>query len=804
MKSIINILPLELENRHIDFIKEHYIFLQEIPENLVKKCLIKKIDEDLTLRMQSLQGINMENATNEQINNMKMLIKNLLFINNIDYNDLTKLNYRVRGIEKWLKIKDKYGTGGEGTVYKINIKFNDLVSPDLAMKRNNNGSGPTELLKEFLNYYLIGYLKEFTPNFIEAFSLVTCNTSKYFEIGEAPVNLNSPMLCSCVGTLHCNQKNYMITKPFKGDTFEKISVPENQRIVNDNLKNILLQIIYSLKIAQEKLKFLHNDLNAKNVSLSHYDEPKTLTYIFSDGTSKEIISNVKVNIFDFGGSDIKDFIFLETKDKNASDEYKRLFKNNNVVGDLIKEYFLQQHSLSPYDEKIKKIYLLSNTFKDTETTFEDAVEYGMVNDIFLQEGLVSNFGQEVADYVNNRETDFNETADIKNFIRIIITYCKYEGPLKSKLQEIHNRISSINTINKIIIYIESLNLTGGSNMHADILKTTLESFKLQDITQIHDPVNGIDIDGYISSLYGAEPKFSYEDIAKDIDFYNLYGDIKNNECINSSSKTKQIYWGNPGYTKFTPDEYPLNWEDAKPSELVPVPVENGEKTSFTYSFVIDKYTKNISVRYGRITNVTEIGANHAIISYADKIIVSGEIAVVKENNEIVYYINNNSSKMTPVNSNINLINNRPHHENSDTFYYILIINLALKLFRALDPENSSKINISKNIKIKYGDGGYNMRKYTGDDIVDYYTSKICPTDSFISKFNEFGETNKIMNACIGFKNGDEIENMHTIKIKNNDIIKCKWDNEDLKDKYYLKYSKYKNKYLKLLKKSNKL
>jgi hypothetical protein len=420
----------------------------------------------------------------------------------------------------------------------------------------------------------------------------------------------------------------------------------------------------------------------------------------------------------------------------------------------------------------------------------------MINDMMKPDFLPSNFGQTVADYVNNQTTAFNQTKDIKDFIKIIITHC--ENPLKSKLEEIQSRISSISTIDEIITYIES-NLRGGSNIYANILKTTLESFKLETINPINELVNGIDIDGYNPVLYGANPIFSYEDIAKDIDFYNLYGDIKNDECKNSSNETKQIYWGNPGYTKFTPDEYPINWEDKKPSELVPVPVENGEKTSFTYSFVIDKYTKNISVRYGRITNVTEIGANHAIISYADKIIVSGEIAIVKENDEIVYYINNNSSKMTATNSNINLINNRARDGDTDTFYYILIINLALKLFRALDPENSSKINISKNTKIKYGKA-YTKREYTGDDIVDYYTSEKCPTDSFISKFNKFGECNKIMNACIGFKNGDEIENMHTIKFHNNDIIKCKWDDGNLKDKYYLKYSKYKNKYLKLLKK----
>ena len=62
-------------------------------------------------------------------------------------------------------------------------------------------------------------------------------------------------------------------------------------------------------------------------------------------------------------------------------------------------------------------------------------------------------------------------------------------------------------------------------------------------------------------------------------------------------------------------------------------------SSFTYAFVIDKYTNDISVRYGRLTNGAEIGAKHSIISYNDKIIVSGEIAIVKNNDDVIYYIN---------------------------------------------------------------------------------------------------------------------------------------------------------------------
>lgn len=788
MKSVIDILPIELENRHIEFIRKNYLFLRKSTVIYVGD-VIQKLDEDITSRMRLLNGIDMSDATKEQINQMKQLIKNLLFINNIDYNDSKKLNYRVRGIEKWLKINNTYGSGAEGTIYKINIHFNGIISPDLAMKKNRNGAGPTELLKEFLNYYLISYLKDFTPNFIDGFGLVTCNTNK--ELINDIALLNSPVLCSCVGTLYCNQKNYMITKPFRGHTFQTL-LSDNQAIILANLKNILLQIAYSLKIAQEKMEFLHNDLNDRNISLTVYDTPKTFTYIFNDSTNKEITSNVKVNIFDFGGSEIKRFNFLETVDADATNEYKRNFTRTNRIGDLLREYISIPVENPRKIQLRRTLYEASNTAISVGVAYDDALAIGMdfINGVFRD--LVGNFGQETADYVTGIQTVFNQTSDIKNFIRTLLTVSGFpNGELKTKLQSIQENIAPFTTIDQVILNIQGM--AGGAYKNQKFLRTILNEIRLQDIRPINEPVNGIDIDGYDSAtLYGAEPVFNYLDIANDIDFYNLYGDIKNGTCLGPSGERK-IYWGNPGYTKFVPDKYPLNWENKKPSELLPVPVDEDDMTSFTYAFVIDKYTDDISVRYGRITNLTEIGANHAIISYADKIIVSGEIAIVKKSGEIIYYINNNSSKMDPSKSNINFKNGQhPNTRETDNFYWILMINLSLRLFRAIDP--TANIQISKNTKIKYGTA-YDRRLYIGDDIVKYYSTKECPTDDFISKFNKFGKKEKIMNACIGFKEGDRITNMHTVRIGTTDILKCDWDNGNLQDKYYLKYLKYKNKYL---------
>ena len=398
MQSVKNILPLELTTTQIDFIKKHYIFVIPLPVDVDSKNIIIKIDEDITNRMTLLQGVDIANASNIIIKQVGLLIKNILFINNIDYNDSQKLNYRVRGIEKWLKLTQIYGSGAEGTIYKINIHFDGLISPDLAMKIKRDGASPNELLKEFLNYYLIGYLKDFTPNFIEAFGLVTCNTYKGFknDIGY----LNSSVLCSCVGTIDCNWKNYMIYKPYKGDTFEHLlqsSDPTKIQLILLNLKNILLQICYSLKIAQEKLSFLHNDLNDRNISLTIYDEPVILTYIFNDMSRKIITSKVKVNIFDFGNSSINKYDFLESKDMVATTEYRRNFEpKNNIVGDMVKKFkqMVTNNIKGIEKEKLRK-QLFNNSNIATIVSYEDALEWGMINDDVILNQTKDTFSEDV-------------------------------------------------------------------------------------------------------------------------------------------------------------------------------------------------------------------------------------------------------------------------------------------------------------------------------------------------------------------------------------------------------------------------
>jgi len=624
--------------------------------------------------------------------------------------------------------------------------------------RTNHTS--TELLVEFINYYIIGKLIKQTPNFVTTLGLVVCNSNNLVEAAE-----NNQSLCSCVGELNCTNKNYMISIPYKGDTFDKI-ITTNPRIIQEKFPEILKQILFTLKIAQEKFKFTHGDLNARNISLTVYPEPKTFTYVFENQTTVSLVSTVKVNIFDFGASKFSDVSKLEQIDKKLFDYYRTNFLQENSTGDLIRRYRLATPS-----EKLILEEQLFNLSKLVSTGMDYllAKELDMLNMNNKQE-IEQLFGEEIANYVFNVQTVFNETFDYKNLIKIMGQTAS--GALKELILEHQRQISSMTTLDQIIhlidpgfgpqiIQVEIRNDATETMSDLPILTlpintklaNELDKIKLQEITPILDPANSIDIDGYdANKLYGDNPIFDFSMVAKAFNFYDMYGDIKKATCKDQGIE-KQINWGNPGYSKFFNKVKSVNWEDIEPSKL-PHPTEINKFTSFTYAFVIDKYTGNTSVRYGKLDDVTELGANHVIIAYNDKIIVSGELGIKKMSkvvDDFVYYININSSKMSSVNSKINSFNNKPNDSNTDNFYYILMINTALRLFRAMEPELGGKIQIAPGFNIKYTKP-YGERHAQGIPIVEYYESGKCPDDETIRKYNEFGRTHKIKNACIGFKN----------------------------------------------------
>jgi len=544
-------------------------------------------------------------------------------------------------------------------------------------------------------------------------------------------------LCSCVGKDNCRQNHFLISDPILD-----LSLSEMLKMsdIIKNIKTIFIQIIYMLKILQLKLGYIHQNLNSKNVFIKKYDEMFDLSF---------------------------------------------------------------EHGL--FIKKIKTNFIIKIGELHTN-------KFDISNDIFDgEEKLILNKYSE-----NSNLSDDNSMNDIKNL------YCSIDkGLLDGQFVINVDRLLQFNNINTVIDNLNildsvtiaksiggNINLKGGNpEILIYDMKKCLDEFKITDIVKISIPSNSIYVDGYDENKFNfmytdtdgiiKNYDFNYKNLLTVHEFYNQYGDFKEIKCITSpnSTITKKIIYGNPGYTKFFQYNNPIYYNNVYLHELEH-PTKKNTSISYTYAFVINKYDDKVNVRFGKIINLLEIGCKHSIISYGDKLIISGELQIKKDDDGYTYYINFNSSKMHPDYTNL------PHRIKGSgsflIFYYIYVINLALKLFKTTNPKLN--IKLPNNTTIKYGMKlmplTY-MKDMCGDDIVEYYSNPVCPSQDFFDKYNRFGEQNKIINACAGYWGDGNV-------IQVNGVKTCKWNLNIPTTNYYNKYIKYKNKYLELKKSSDKV
>lgn len=799
--SVKKILPIKITWNHTDYLTKNIIpFDNQIMFNIIN--VIDELNKLIRIYLQNLQSIDLSNTTPQKIILFKNFLHNIFILLNLD--DQDEFNFKVKKFNKFISIDNVLGRGAEGTVYLVKIVFDNLESPQFIMKTNRTTSKDpydqsTILLKEYLNYYAIGLLNEFTPNFVNTVGSIACNSFKINDVdGFNDKDQFYKGFCNCTGTKLCTLKNYIFMIPYKGDTIEKI-LENRSDIIISNFHEIILQIIYSFKIAFDKLGFIHNDLNLRNISMTELSKPVNLEYYFNDSKPpiiKSINTKYKVNIFDFGGSNIKKFDFIDSKDKKLSTYYQDKFNSQKESKwvKLAKELLQLQSSDPKRDTIIAELLTVNDLAQWYDLTFTKNQIKDRTDTYDALYG--ENFSAKVLG--STVTTDPNEfKKDIKTFVSDILRNVK-DIPKKQVVQRYFDIIESSSTYDDLIMKIENIDITKiikiddkikiDKYLEQFIIKRTnkidetinmkldkyLSTFKLQDIKPKNDISEQIDIDGYdADKLYGPTPNFNIDMIGKKIESYNLYGNIDNAKC-NKNGKEYEIYFGNPGYTKYFNGYGNIYFSNVLPSELIQ-PERVGDNIEYTYAFVVNKYTKKIDIRYGRILNLTEIGAKHSIIADNDVVITSGELVIrLKSDNTKEYIININSSKMSPENSRLNEFNDyKPENsKHTQTFYYILMITFAFNFFKNLEPNINLKI--AQGIKIKYGQN-YDPR--AGEKLFKYYTFAQCPNDSFIKSFYEFGKNNEIENACIGIKDDKgNIQNMKQYKFNGMTFLGCDWQN----------------------------
>jgi hypothetical protein len=289
-------------------------------------------------------------------------------------------------------------------------------------------------------------------------------------------------------------------------------------------------------------------------------------------------------------------------------------------------------------------------------------------------------------------------------------------------------------------------------------------------------------------------------VTPDTEKYDKANDEWTVSCIDVNNQKKMVRFTNPSFSRNLSKVY---YENVYLLDL-PHPVNVNDKTSFTFIVSRNEFDK-YSISFGRVKDFMEIGAKHSIIVGNNKIIVAGELAIMKmNNNNFEYIININSSKMKHRNTQIDL-----ETRQEKNFYYIIMYYMAFNILKNINPNQN--IRIMKYTNIKSDSSIYSYNPYSENDLeilFDAYKNPqdntaqyVCPSYEDIDRYNQFGKRNKGKSRhgmCVDIvSDNDEFTKTQMI---NNNGSDSDSDNDEYECIIKNKYLKYKAKYLSLQKK----
>lgn len=240
-------------------------------------------------------------------------------------------------LSKWITDLIMIGTpSSEGIVFKGGVRFIDNI---IVVKVSKNQD--SSLLHEYFIGFFLNDLRKSIPNFMYVFGGFICG---YPQIS----NFKVKNLCSNPG-----QTVYLISEFIKGETLrEKIA---QKTITKNELFSYTLQVLLSLKIAQERFQYCHYDLHDDNIIIRNIREKKNIEYKSASGNSLWMNTDGIATIIDYGLSSItynnkrygiknEPRYGIDNTYKPGIDIYKFLYStfinliNYNISSEIIREY----------------------------------------------------------------------------------------------------------------------------------------------------------------------------------------------------------------------------------------------------------------------------------------------------------------------------------------------------------------------------------------------------------------------------------------------------------------------------------
>jgi hypothetical protein len=178
------------------------------------------------------------------------------------YNNEERVQMLSNRIKDYFSIQ-KFSQGANGKVYWVWLQTKDkkIIKPALGVMKLSLKSGTGELMHELAVGFALNTLKPVLPNFTFMYGGFYCSESQTSSTSMAsiscpePKNKQQPSLTTLI-----IQQSIPSAKPIN-----KIQLTPREYEITFN--ETILQLAHVLNIAQQRLKFQHNDLHDENVLL---------------------------------------------------------------------------------------------------------------------------------------------------------------------------------------------------------------------------------------------------------------------------------------------------------------------------------------------------------------------------------------------------------------------------------------------------------------------------------------------------------------------------------------------------------
>lgn len=277
-------IPLEEKIFEIDPVTQDKITVKMIKETMMKEQselfseYFKRVNKSITEKQKLLFSEKLYENAYTIINNYKDILNKVLEYEKMKP-DFETLQEESGGLV--IKLSLRSGESQEDFRYIIKITH------------SNEPSSKEDNFDEHLNEAfvgLIGGLNDLTiPNFAKIYGITTAN--------KCP-NIIKMKDKDCTFVIY----EYIPGKNIE-DWYAHYNSIKSTRIVPvilSGIKNILLQIFYSLYEANKKLGFTHYDLHTKNIIIAPIDKTLTVNYL----AGELILDFYKVTFIDYGSSHI--------------------------------------------------------------------------------------------------------------------------------------------------------------------------------------------------------------------------------------------------------------------------------------------------------------------------------------------------------------------------------------------------------------------------------------------------------------------------------------------------------------------